>query len=806
MTKKLLSLIWILIPFYFLCSCENDSTGESGNINTPHIIMTLPDNNSTNINCARKIEIYFQDLMLDKSVNDKNISISGPAGKVDAIITYDNHENKATLAPTSRLNYSTCYTVAIKKTILNKEQTSYTHDYTFSFTTENLIAEITPSNNSTGVELKSDIMFKFKKDINQSTLDSGILLSDNLTGNLINRHISYDTGSKTATIYSDEMNKYNNSYSIIIKPALKDLHNNSLTNDYYNNFRTEKLIISTDPPDNADDFSKDQSIKIVFKNPMDQTSLSLSNIVLKDSNYDQTINGSLNYDDTHKTLTFSPTSSLQSRKRYQLIIKNGIKDSDGNHPAADTKITFSTTSFIKKITPVNNSGSIPVDSKIKVKFNNAVDETTLTSENVIIKISENNSIINGDISYTPGTKTMTFTPDNKFEYYTKFIIELKETIKDNSGNNSGENILSFFTTKKESYQAVKAHIFCNYEMKYVHESAEITYETDIQGDIYIGTSDDPDAESPTEWVKANSYTFNNAGTVNTPVITKMFAKVVKNGSLAAPEYSFVYRVVSGQFDEDGKFDKVLKAPYPPVGNDPFSEGVQKDNELIKSWADGYAEFIKGYDRSTCSPDNGWDDPSMAYGPATGNNFDIICLGNHGEITLTFSTGITDGPGFDFAVYENAFVSQGGAGVAGQMFGELAFVEVSSDGVNFLRFDSASLTPGPVGGYGSVNVQHIYGLAGTQPNAYGNDNAFGTPFDLSSLRNKKKVTEGLVDLNNITHVRVIDISGTAHIDGNYHPCYDSFGNIIHDAFKTWGSGGFDLEAIAVMNSGFKQPTD
>ena len=138
------------------------------------------------------------------------------------------------------------------------------------------------------------------------------------------------------------------------------------------------------------------------------------------------------------------------------------------------------------------------------------------------------------------------------------------------------------------------------------------------------------------------------------------------------------------------------------------------------------------------------------------------------------------------------------------FLELATVEVSSDGSNFVRFDSVSYTPGPVGGYGTIDPANIYGLAGAQLNAYGP--SFGTPFDLSWLKNKKEVVQGIVDIHSITHVRIVDISGTdkeTDIDNDgtpeYYPCHDSFGNIIHDAYKTWGSGGADIEAVGVINT-------
>jgi hypothetical protein len=117
------------------------------------------------------------------------------------------------------------------------------------------------------------------------------------------------------------------------------------------------------------------------------------------------------------------------------------------------------------------------------------------------------------------------------------------------------------------------------------------------------------------------------------------------------------------------------------------------------------------------------------------------------------------------------------------------MEVSTDGVNFARFDSVSLTPGPVGGYGTIDPTDVHNLVGKHVNAYGN--SWGTGFDLDDLLDNSLVLAGLVDLNEINYVKIVDIPGS----GDF---IDSLGNPIYDAWVTWGSGGVDLEAVGAIN--------
>ncbi len=192
--------------------------------------------------------------------------------------------------------------------------------------------------------------------------------------------------------------------------------------------------------------------------------------------------------------------------------------------------------------------------------------------------------------------------------------------------------------------------------------------------------------------------------------------------------------------------------------------VASTDAELRLWAGSYRDLTYG-----ANVTSGFQTPAKALGPATGNLYDIVSLGEGGRITLEFAGGMADGPGWDFAVFENAF---------GGNFLELAFVEVSSDGQNWLRFPSRSETVSPVGAYGTLDPALLDGFAGLHFVGQ------GTEFDLASLRGLPG--SNLLDFNRIRYVRLVDIIG----DGREH---DSSGRPIYDPYVTQGSAGFDLEA-------------
>lgn len=222
---------------------------------------------------------------------------------------------------------------------------------------------------------------------------------------------------------------------------------------------------------------------------------------------------------------------------------------------------------------------------------------------------------------------------------------------------------------------------------------------------------------------------------------------------------------------------------------PYAEaGIPSSSPQVAGWATGVSSLVRGPQVIT-SPNGDkatFGDASDATGPAAGavdreGTLSVVSLGDGGSITLTFARPIANGAGPDFAVFENAFT-------AGQnVFAELGFVEVSSNGVDFFRFAAVSLTQteNQVPSYGTIDPTNVRNLAGKHVTGR------GTPFDLNELLG---VSPSL-NVNAVSAVRVVDVVGT--IDTGFTT--DSRGLRVNDPYATgFSSGGFDLDAVGVLN--------
>jgi hypothetical protein len=232
---------------------------------------------------------------------------------------------------------------------------------------------------------------------------------------------------------------------------------------------------------------------------------------------------------------------------------------------------------------------------------------------------------------------------------------------------------------------------------------------------------------------------------------------------------------------------IVFSQFAPAAGKPGSTAIAYDSSCFKDWA-STCSIRRGL-RDTTQPDSGFvnvGDASAALGPAKENG--VVSLGDGGSAILTFKHPIKNGPGFDFAVFENSFLDT---------FLELAFVEVSTDGQHYVRFPAVSLTDTVVQtpAFGYTFPEKINNLAGKYRVGY------GTPFDLEELKDSAGI-----DLEDVRFIKIIDVIGSLR---DTIAQRDYLGHKINDPWPTpFPSSGFDLDAVGVIHSSIsylKNPT-
>lgn len=223
--------------------------------------------------------------------------------------------------------------------------------------------------------------------------------------------------------------------------------------------------------------------------------------------------------------------------------------------------------------------------------------------------------------------------------------------------------------------------------------------------------------------------------------------------------------------------QTVKAQFDPAAGSLGSKAIHQDSSAIVDWATQCSITRGPMDFS----DNTLGDASIgrekeAFGKA--DDF-VVSLGDGGNAIITIDGSLYNGVGPDFAVFENAFDDN---------FLELAFVEVSSDGQNYVRFPAVSLTQTKtqIGGFDYLEPTDLNNFAGKYRKEY------GVPFDLEELKDSSDV-----DIDKITHIKIVDVVGS--IDTTRMHSKDSKGNVVNDPWPTpYESSGFDLDAVGFIH--------
>jgi len=220
------------------------------------------------------------------------------------------------------------------------------------------------------------------------------------------------------------------------------------------------------------------------------------------------------------------------------------------------------------------------------------------------------------------------------------------------------------------------------------------------------------------------------------------------------------------------------------------QGVSGTSTVFMGWVANYQQFKRPNTNSGGYARNHAGNPSSVGDAVIGHpvTFDpevfpfghILSLGEGGSIILEFNDVIQDGPGPDFAIFENGFYASG-------TFSEWAFVEVATTTNAWARFPVTTFLTNAIDAYEAMDVTRVDGVAGKHAME------FGTPFDLEWLKNNTNVLSGAVNLGQIAFIRIVDIIGNgSNVDQFGHPLFDPFGA------SPLSTDGFDLRGIGVLN--------
>ena len=319
------------------------------------------------------------------------------------------------------------------------------------------VISTTPMSDATDINLSSNITITFSEALDSTTLtsDNVILTKD---GVAVSADISYRDKVVTFTPSSDL--DLSTIYTMTITTKVTDLVRNGMELDYSWSFTTKAedievirdttppIITSTSPINSELDIPLNRSISAIFSEPLDSNSVTSSSFTLVSLVDSININGTTKY--TGNTISFKPEANLSLDTQYRATITTSVKDLANNTMESDYNWSFTTGATVDT-TPQSITSTEILDgqvdvvksSNISVVFNEPLDVTTLTSDNVIL--TKDGVAVSGAVSYDGNT--MTFNPNSDMDASSNYIMTITTRVKDLAGNSMATDYTLSFTTE-----------------------------------------------------------------------------------------------------------------------------------------------------------------------------------------------------------------------------------------------------------------------------------------------------------------------------------------------------------------------
>ena len=130
-------------------------------------------------------------------------------------------------------------------------------------------------------------------------------------------------------------------------------------------------------------------------------------------------------------------------------------NANGTSNAITWTVTVNDTTPPEIVDHTPTGTNVPVTTNITATFSEAINPSTLNNETIVVENSTG-SKIEGDITYTSETCTVTFDPVSNLEYNETYNVTITTGVQDLAGNNMSSNFTWNFTTRSEVMEATVA--------------------------------------------------------------------------------------------------------------------------------------------------------------------------------------------------------------------------------------------------------------------------------------------------------------------------------------------------------------
>ncbi|HOD41734.1 MAG TPA: Ig-like domain-containing protein, partial [Candidatus Wallbacteria bacterium] len=452
------------VTLSFRTESKSEVTKIYENRKSPKVIKTYPDDKATDVSLDTYIIADFNLALLGSRVNEDAIKLNDGARDIDGKTVYSDKERQILFVPGKNLEYGKVYRVTLSSMqIESVHGFKMPQNYSWTFSTKKPrdeappeVLSTSPIDGSYDVSEQARISVTFSEEIDPVSLNKyTIILSD---GNQdVPGKITYDKRTSKAAFFPLEKLKSGQKYTMLISNGVKDIAGNAMQSPREWTFTTKKpvivekpRIVKTYPADREKEIKPDSKIFVYFNKVMNESTCNVFNIKLSGNSKTSAITTS--FVKNGNFVTIIPLENFEYSTEYKVSLSARITDLEGQTLESDYSFAFTTMNKpdivspeIVRVTPDDGALNVPLNSVISIRFSEPVSKSSITAATVSVK-NEKGLLVKGYTQYEDDQNILTFIPESRFEYLTKYVVTVADSIKDFANNRLKASKIWTFST------------------------------------------------------------------------------------------------------------------------------------------------------------------------------------------------------------------------------------------------------------------------------------------------------------------------------------------------------------------------
>ena len=438
-----------------ICFNQYFYTGTGPDSTPPSVVSVSPPDTTTSVAVNAPVWVHFSEA-IDPTIVPAN-AISVTPGPVAGTIAFNGTDySTLILTPSANLAASTTYHVAVSGVVDTSGNpltpfggSSFTTSSSATSDTTHGTVTVTPTGSN--VPVNTNVVFQLSKPVNPASVNSlSMRVYDSTIGHDIPGTIAVSSDLKTLT-FTPSTSCSSSAHCLPANHQICTWNGNpgylydidglnfNFTSNCFNTTNTVDTtlpaVISVTPPDTSTGIGPTNPVVLTFNKPLNPGTIQ-NNVAMYVGSSLYTSSYNLSADAT--TISFN-TGNLPYGTTFTVVAGVNVTDLQGNHPAAESRTSFTTAAqpvntrpSVNAVRPASGATNVPANSSITFFTSAPMNPSTVTATSV--HVSQNGALLNGSISFSADNEAITFVPAVQFSPGALIQVWFTSAAQDSAGN------------------------------------------------------------------------------------------------------------------------------------------------------------------------------------------------------------------------------------------------------------------------------------------------------------------------------------------------------------------------------------